>query len=60
MLISALTGIVSHESNDWCVDSGASKHVIGYKESFVNMYEHESPHKVKLRDDYQYSIKSSG
>ena len=31
-----------------------------YKESFVNMTEHESPHKVKLGDDYQYPIKGSG
>ena len=34
--------------------------MIGYKGSFVNMYEHESPHKVKLGDDYQYPIKESG
>ena len=31
-----------------------------YKESFVNMSEHESPHKVKLGDDYQYPIKGNG
>ena len=34
--------------------------MIGYKESFVNMFEHESPHKVKLGGDYQYPIKGSG
>ena len=32
----------------------------GYKESFVNLFEHESPHKVRLGDDYQYPIKGSG
>ena len=32
----------------------------GFKESFVKLLEHESPHKVKLRDDYQYPIKCSG
>ena len=48
------------KSNDWLVDSGASKHMTRYKESFVNMAEHESPHKVKLGDDYQYPIKGSG
>ena len=32
----------------------------GCKELFVNMYEHESPHKVKLGDDYKYPIKGSG
>ena len=30
-----------------------------FKESFVNIYEHDSPHKVKLGDDYQYPIKGS-
>ena len=46
--------------NDWLVDSGASKHMTRYKESFFNMSEHDSPHKVKLGDDYQYLIKCSG
>ena len=60
MLVSVLTGTISHGSNDWVVDSGDSKHMMGYKESFVNMYEDESPHKVKLGDDYQHLIKGSG
>ena len=34
--------------------------MIGFKESFVKLYEHESPHKVKLGYDYQYPIKGSG
>ena len=33
--------------------------MIGFKESFVRLSEHESPHKVKLGDDYQYPIKGS-
>ena len=32
----------------------------GFKESYVKISEHESPHKVKLGDDYQYPIKGSG
>ena len=32
----------------------------GYKETFPNVSKHESPHKVKLGDDYQYPIKGSG
>ena len=60
VLISALTGTITHGSNDWLVDSGASKNMTGYKESFVNMSEHDSPHKVKLGDDYQYPIKGNG
>ena len=60
MLISTLTDTITHKSNDWLMDSGSSKQMTGYKESFVNMSEHESPHKVKLGDDYQYPIKWSG
>ena len=60
MLISTLTGTISHGSNDWLVDSGAFKHMMGYKELFVNVSKHDSPHKVKLGDDYQYPIKGSG
>ena len=60
VLISALMGTITHGSNDWIIDSGASKHMIGFKESFVKLLEHESPHKVKLGYDYQYPINGSG
>ena len=33
VLISSLTGSVSHGSDTWLVDNGASKHMIGYKDS---------------------------
>ena len=36
LLISALMGTISHGSNDWLIDSGASKHITGFKESFVD------------------------
>ena len=52
VLISALMGTVTHGSIDWLIDSGASKHMKRFKESFVKLFEHESPHKVKLGDDY--------
>ena len=60
VLISALMGNITHGSNDWLIDSGASQHMTGFKESFVKLSEHESPHKVKLGDDYQYPIKRCG
>ena len=53
-------GNVTHGSKDWIINSGASKHMIGFKESFEKLSEHNSPHKVKLKDDYQYPIKGSG
>ena len=34
--------------------------MIGFKESFEKLFEHNSSHKVKLGDDYQYPIKGSG
>ena len=33
---------------------------MGFKESFVRLSKHNSPHKVKLGDDYQYPIRGSG
>ena len=52
VLISALTRTITHGSNDCLIDTGASKHMMGFKDSFVKLSEHESPHKVKLGDDY--------
>ena len=52
VLISALMRTVTHRSIDWLIVSGASKHMIGFKESFEKLSEHNSPHKVKLGDDY--------
>jgi hypothetical protein len=48
VLISALTGTVSYGSDIWLVDSGASKHMTGYKDSLSNLIHKDSPHKVKL------------
>ena len=56
-MISTLTGIITHGSDTWLVDSGASKHMIGYKDSLIELVEKESHQKVKLGDDYQYPIK---
>ena len=57
VLIFALTGTITHGSDTWLVDSGASKHMSGFKDSLSNLTEKDSPHKVKLGDDYQYPIK---
>ena len=60
-MTSALIGTISHGCDDWLIDSGASKHMTGFiKESFVKLSEHESPCKVKLGDDYQYTMKRNG
>jgi hypothetical protein len=60
VLISSLTGTVTHGSVTWLIDSGASKHMIGSEDSLSNLIHKYSPHKVKLGDDYQYQIKGIG
>ena len=59
-MISTLMGTITHGRKNWLIDSGASKHMTGFRESFGKLSEHNSPHKVKLGDDYQYPIKGSG
>ena len=49
-----------HGSDTWLIDSGASKHMTSYKDSFSELVQKDSPHKVKLYDDYQYPIKGVG
>ena len=44
VLIYGLMGNITHGSNDWIIESEDSKHMMGFKESFVKLLEHESPH----------------
>jgi hypothetical protein len=60
LLISAFTGTVTHGSDTWLIDSGASKLMTGYQYSLSNLIKKDSLHKVKLGDDYQYHIKGVG
>ena len=39
VLISSLTGNITHGRNDWLIDSGYSKHMTIFKEYFVKLYE---------------------
>ena len=41
VLISALTGTITDGRNDWLIDNGASKDMMGFKESFVKLSKHE-------------------
>ena len=59
-LISALIGTGTHGNDTWLVDSGASKHMTGFKDYVSNLIERESSQKVKPGDDYQYPIKGDG
>ena len=57
VLISAITGSVSPGNDTWLIDSGASKHMTGYKDSLSCLVQKYSPHRVMLGDDFQYPIK---
>lgn len=59
-IIFALTGSITHGCNTWLVDNSASKHTTGFQDSFSNLVQKDSPHKVNLGDDYQYPIKGVG
>jgi hypothetical protein len=60
VLISTLTGTVTHGSDTWLIDNGASKHMTCSEDSLSKLIHKDSPHKVKLGDDYQYPIKGVG
>jgi hypothetical protein len=59
VLISALSGSVSHGEDTWLIDIGASKHMTGHRERDIlsSLTEKNFPHKVTLGDDYQYPTK---
>ena len=50
VLIFCLIGTITHGSDTWLVDNGASKNMIGLKDSLTNLTEKDSPHKVQLGD----------
>jgi hypothetical protein len=51
VLISSLTCTITHGSDTWLIDSGASKQMTCYKDSFSELVQKDSPPKVKLDDD---------
>ena len=60
VLISALSGSVSPGEDTWLIDSGASKHMTGKKNTLSCISEKNFSQKVTLGDDYQYLIKGIG
>ena len=60
VLISDLTGEITHGSDTWIIDSVASKHRTIHKDSLSCLNQKDYSHKVQLGDDYQYPIKGMG
>jgi hypothetical protein len=60
VLISALSVSVSPREDTWFIDSGASKHMTGKKNTLSCISEKKFSQKVTPGDDYQYPIKGIG
>ena len=46
IIISAVTGPITHGNDTWLVDSSAYKYMIGYKGYLSNLIHKDSPHNV--------------
>jgi hypothetical protein len=59
-LISALSGTITKSEEIWLIDSGASKHMTGFKQNLENYQDRKYKAKVELGDDGTYDIKGFG
>jgi hypothetical protein len=59
-LVSALSSLVFTWPKTWLVDSGASKHMTGYKEILLDFETKSFVEKVELGDDKCYKIEGVG
>ena len=55
--ISTLSGMAPTTSDTWIIDSGALKHMTGYKENLLEVVEKESHLHIVLGDDANYTVK---
>ena len=58
--ISALSCIVPTTSDTWLIDSGASRHMMRFKENLLEVVEKDSHLRVVLGDDANYIVKGFG
>jgi hypothetical protein len=58
--ISALSGMIPTDSDIWLIDSGASRHMTGYREHLNDLVEKESHLHVVLGDNARYTVKGVG
>ena len=52
--------MVPTTSDTWLIDSGASRHMTGYKQNLSEVIEKDSHLRVVLGDDANYTMKGSG
>ena len=56
-LVATLTNSVNYGDETWLVDSGASRHTTGFKDSLSSLTTKDSPHQIRLGDNSSYPIK---
>jgi hypothetical protein len=60
LFISALSGMVSTDNDIWLIDSGASRHMTGYRDHLLDLVEKETSLHVVLGDNARYNVKGLG
>jgi hypothetical protein len=60
IFVSALTCTITQGSDIWLVDSGASKHMNGFKSSLTKLTEKSSSLQVELRYYSRHAVKGVG
>lgn len=58
--ISTLSSTIANSSEIWLIDSGASRHMTGYKNPLSNLTEKDSSLQVELGDNSKYAVKGIG
>ena len=59
-LISALSRSITNNANSWLVDSGASRHMTGFREALTSYRKKKFTNQVELGDDTTYKIEGIG
>ena len=60
ILISALIGSISNKKETWLVDSGASRHMMGYHSALTDLMEQKSSIEIEMGDETTYPIQGIG
>ena len=60
LLVSALSGNIVNNKDSWLVDSGASRHIIGYKEILSDFRKKNFSVQMELGNEASYAIKGTG
>jgi hypothetical protein len=60
LFISTFSGMVPTNDDTWLIDSGASRHMTGFRDHLTNIVEKDTNVHVVLGDDARYNVKGVG